>query len=1035
MGDLEGRKKFQYIEFNLLGSTEIQEGQMAWDPDNGTLTLGMPGGNVKLQLGQEQLIRAKATGSATNNGKAVFISGATGAVVEMSLANASDFENACRTIAIATEDIVQNNLGYYTTFGIVRGIKTDYPTWAEGDILYLDSTDGGLTNVKPSAPNCIVEIGYVLRVHATEGDIFINIENKNDEVVRSVTKEPTGFTSPENVIVTYDSSARTIALTGTVNAYWRGVPVAVLDNTWVSDPHPVTLDKAYFLSYNGTDIVWSETPFDFSHVMIAFVNYGTNDKWALREVHGLMPWQSHREDHNVIGTYRLSGGTLGDFTLASTTPADRRPSVALTNVFDEDLPTTNPLLAANGPYTQFDLSGAGATINFDTAALDIVPLSTNQPFFNEFTGGVWQQTLMSVSNYMSIWLMAIPNTSDIDSQKYRYVWVQGQEQNSSLVGEQLLTVNDLNLSDFQGLATEFVFISRLIIRFIGGNWQIIEVENLTGTRLSQGSNPAGNTIFWGNTRNGDNGIGLTHTIGASAASGVQSFKTTVDNTQSNALDVVEIDLGSSAVGHSGLKINAQGASSAQKAIEIDMGAGIGDGIVLSYSGAAEGFKVISTSSSSASAAFSYVGGNVEPLAGHAFEVSGSALNNHQFRIFEADSTATKITTARALSAFDIKMNRIKNSGGATVSDNYSMVVFERQSSTSDSAGASVFNAAGAVVEIKNRTDQDTGTLNDSVNLLELVQDTLSSGIPTGFPISITQNAVVSTNFRKVETETNTGVIRWYGDGTDPNGALSGTAGDFLINGNLNRPSYCLGGTNWLDTSINLGDIDGFVVKYSSTTAVAITSGFVEVNGKLYKLSSDTTHTLTSLASGTDFHYIYIDDDASTTPTAVIIDSTDEPGWSDSKRGWYNGDDRCIGVVYSPDASATILYFGTEIMSDKNIAYNIDGIAIAMATNFNPNNTWQTPTVDGDMVTPVNAIAFHGRVEGRDLPTTYVEAYLTSKEDADSLSSGGFRSVAGYGIVTNVGWIPLGPSRQVRIRGQDLDDNSLSLWGSGWRIRR
>ena len=58
--------------------------------------------------------------------------------------------------------------------------------------------------------------------------------------------------------------------------------------------------------------------------MIAYVYYGTSDKFALRECHGIMPFNTHQELHNVIGTYRNSGGTLADYTVSSTTAADRR---------------------------------------------------------------------------------------------------------------------------------------------------------------------------------------------------------------------------------------------------------------------------------------------------------------------------------------------------------------------------------------------------------------------------------------------------------------------------------------------------------------------------------------------------------------------------------------------------------------------------------------------------------------------------------------------------------------------------------------
>jgi hypothetical protein len=45
---------------------------------------------------------------------------------------------------------------------------------------------------------------------------------------------------------------------------------------------------------------------------------------------------------------------------------------------------------------------------------------------------------------MTVWLVALPVTSDTASQKYRYFRVQGQSQ-GTLQSQQNLTVNDLNL--------------------------------------------------------------------------------------------------------------------------------------------------------------------------------------------------------------------------------------------------------------------------------------------------------------------------------------------------------------------------------------------------------------------------------------------------------------------------------------------------------------------------------------------------------------------------------------------------------------
>ena len=51
--------EFDYIDFNTSASFTTQEGRLGWDSDDGTLQVGMPGGNVNLQIGQEMLIKGK----------------------------------------------------------------------------------------------------------------------------------------------------------------------------------------------------------------------------------------------------------------------------------------------------------------------------------------------------------------------------------------------------------------------------------------------------------------------------------------------------------------------------------------------------------------------------------------------------------------------------------------------------------------------------------------------------------------------------------------------------------------------------------------------------------------------------------------------------------------------------------------------------------------------------------------------------------------------------------------------------------------
>jgi hypothetical protein len=327
----------------------------------------------------------------------------------------------------------------------------------------------------------------------------------------AITLDPTGFSDPSAVVINYDATAQTITLTGPWVAYWRGQVVTALTTGWVSDPHPNVTGHIYRLYYDGSSFTWldnAQWP-SFSGMMIASVNYGAIDKYGVRECHGLMNWQAHEVLHETIGTFRENGGVLGSWVAASTIAGNRRPTVTACTIHDEDIITVNAALTSD-QYTQmFIPAGATATTDFTQAAAEIVPVLAANPYFNQFTSGLWKQTLMANNSYMCVWLAEIPVTADTPSQSYRHAWVQGQT-NGNLLSQQALTPADLNLGSLTNDATEFVFIAKVIIRYTGGNWDITSVTNLTGNKFVQVGSPAGvylSTVATDATLTGDGTIG------------------------------------------------------------------------------------------------------------------------------------------------------------------------------------------------------------------------------------------------------------------------------------------------------------------------------------------------------------------------------------------------------------------------------------------------------------------------------------------------------------------------------------------------
>ena len=215
------------------------------------------------------------------------------------------------------------------------------------------------------------------------------------------------------------------------------------------------------------------------------------------------------------------------------------------------------------------------------------------------------------------------------------------------------------------------------------------------------------------------------------------------------------------------------------------GAGTGIGLNISGSGAFTGIKV-SGSNNSSTIGFEYFT-SITNSRGTAFKVAAAISGRLQdFRVFDAQLSASTQSAGRVSDIF-VLSNFINTSSSGSYTDDYDLMSLKR---TMGSSGGTK-TANGALLKLENVTT--TAGLTDNVIPVEIVQD--SQGL--GIPISITQNAVISTNFRRVISEEVTGTQIWIGDGaTSPDTNLSGQAGDICLNGDSGNIYRCTGTTNW-----------------------------------------------------------------------------------------------------------------------------------------------------------------------------------------------------------------------------------------------
>lgn len=266
---------FDYIDFDTSPTAANQEARLIWNDDDGTLNLGLPGGNVVLQVGLETLLKVvNKTGAQIDDGTIVYITGSQGNKPTVGISSNTD-ATTLHITGVATEDIANNGNGYITLQGTVRDLDTTGTpvgeTWNEGDFLYLDG-NGTFTNVYPSDPTKgVIRVAVVSNVHATEGEITIGVVDYQtvgddyDGALRySVINDSTGTDAISSFSVVNDQGYRgSINLTGSGNTSVIGANSFGLYNEGYGD--------SQFVNDGDVSFTWHSDPTD-SHDYSALSN-------------------------------------------------------------------------------------------------------------------------------------------------------------------------------------------------------------------------------------------------------------------------------------------------------------------------------------------------------------------------------------------------------------------------------------------------------------------------------------------------------------------------------------------------------------------------------------------------------------------------------------------------------------------------------------------------------------------------------------------------------------------------------------------
>lgn len=231
-----------YIQFDTSASIASNPGLLTWNGTEGTLEFGLKGGNVTLQIGQEQVIRVyNASGADLLDGQVVYVTGAQANRLSVDLATNANSAIAETTIGVVTETIPANQEGFITTNGVVHDLNT--AAIPEGTRIWL-GTNGAFTGTKPAAPAHIVSIGFVVRSHATVGSIYVqvdeysNLDDINDVVFSSLSNGD---------ILTYNAGT---------NHWYNNTPAAALQSMLPAQPG----NAGEFLTTDGSSVSWAPIP-------------------------------------------------------------------------------------------------------------------------------------------------------------------------------------------------------------------------------------------------------------------------------------------------------------------------------------------------------------------------------------------------------------------------------------------------------------------------------------------------------------------------------------------------------------------------------------------------------------------------------------------------------------------------------------------------------------------------------------------------------------------------------------------------------
>jgi len=192
-------------------------------------------------------------GEAITKGQAVYVTSANGTNMIVSKASNTSEATSSKTMGLVTATGILNDQGIVVTEGLLAGLNTNSgnegdPVWlgVNGDLIF------GLIN-KPVAPDHLVFIGIITRKSATNGEIFVKVQNGFELNEIHNVKIDTG-TLANNDIIYYDFAT---SLWKNKQLTKSDVGLSNVANLDTSDPANITQSASYRFVTDTEKSTWN----------------------------------------------------------------------------------------------------------------------------------------------------------------------------------------------------------------------------------------------------------------------------------------------------------------------------------------------------------------------------------------------------------------------------------------------------------------------------------------------------------------------------------------------------------------------------------------------------------------------------------------------------------------------------------------------------------------------------------------------------------------------------------------------------------